>query len=1206
MVNPDLLKRIDDACIDLPGVQSGQCPLCERVGLPILPVRLTVCERTSITSGFTELPADRITEFTDIRLNQAVTDQGTSPRTLGEPVRSYLGDTTDSQVSKYILRQLRPGYFYVLDDENTRNTSDGETTGDRVNHNWYAYVVTTDGMFYQFSVSEAPPSPEQPEFACGLNDEERRFKTVSASTIALDSVDTANNIYYLYSEHALPITFLNHLRTATHSDGRRMRDVAMQRFDVAAWRDNKTQQPFAFSAEDLSLVAEYSDNAAGMEAFFWPDQSNRQLFTREELRQAMGQRLRAASQQLKDKSLVLAVHDEVGLINELNKYRQRPLELLEEFLQQYDPQGYLNRRNLLCYKAIEIFEENYRIQRQIAQAPMNQRIEEASQTTIDSKQQRIDQIDRQIEAIRSDGDPNWLDRQRIETLRIERRDLQRQIDAERRSIELLTQEPEQLISAYNKELADYYTLPDAPVDPDTGKPTNPELEDFKAKYKALVERINQLVRAFDEDYSLWVEAHLDRVTVRYSDDIYAPGLGLSGVLSNALLGGILSDASKWLWDGLASAIDSADSLLMKAMFSNQRRLIDDALTVRKALPAKAYVPPRVLLRWREQYREQLKDEREFRYDTIMAAVTTTLGDSLYGLAMQEASRAITTQASDSNSNADTHASDSEGPTDGNNDDNTIELADLPSGDALESFNRYQQLIITGSYDVQQIQASQDPNDTTQYSHLPVLASVTVGRKDFHDWLDTLTRQLYPRANTNSPSPDAMQFHEDNGVGGNFSVTHIENNHQIIVVIPIDTTAPDFLERYNATTDDFDEGDAEKSNWGDRQNARSIAASISDGIRLSNHPSVSGLRNKSFALSKGLVAYNNASVLVREATSDDPDAIQVATALGKLSLVAIDSLDFASTFMASNNAALSSLNRFLQVTKGPIDAALAILSIADGINKQSSAKRAAKLGLPESVQDKYRHSGSIDIADGVVSLVLVGAALVFTGGTAAFVIGAGAIASGVSFSIFKIIMSSSLTVFVARAVAIWVTRCRYGVRDEQGQVLPYDSMEEEQNGLELVFKGVTVEMLIRNPAKDLVEQYGGGIPNERMWEIVSESVRRGTFREVSILVKVPDLDSMEVGLRLELGEGDKKNTILKKNFIKQMDTGMFIERKIGPESGITTEDRNTEISKSGNIYSISSKQEIDARRPGELISLIVSFLDTTKNSGPKTDIFKVRA
>ncbi|WP_286985160.1 hypothetical protein, partial [Halomonas sp.] len=45
------------------------------------------------------------------------------------------------------------------------------------------------------------------------------------------------------------------------------------------------------------------------------------------------------------------------------------------------------------------------------------------------------------------------------------------------------------------------------------------------------------------------------------------------------------------------------------------------------------------------------------------------------------------------------------------------------------------------------------------------------------------------------------------------------------------------------------------------------------------------------------------------------------------------------------------------------------------------------------------------------------------------------------------LPSTLTVYAARAVSCWVTRCRYGVRDEQGQVLPYDSIEEEQSGLE---------------------------------------------------------------------------------------------------------------------------------------------------------------
>ncbi len=69
------------------------------------------------------------------------------------------------------------------------------------------------------------------------------------------------------------------------------------------------------------------------------------------------------------------------------------------------------------------------------------------------------------------------------------------------------------------------------------------------------------------------------------------------------------------------------------------------------------------------------------------------------------------------------------------------------------------------------------------------------------------------------------------------------------------------------------------------------------------------------------------------------------------------------------------------------------------------------------------------------------------------------------------MPSTLTVYAARAVSCWVTRYRYGVRDEQGQVPPYDSMEEEQNGLELVFKGVRVKRVVQPPHLNLDSPVG---------------------------------------------------------------------------------------------------------------------------------------
>ncbi|MEQ5856473.1 hypothetical protein NFI08_12345 [Halomonas sp. EF61] len=106
------------------------------------------------------------------------------------------------------------------------------------------------------------------------------------------------------------------------------------------------------------------------------------------------------------------------------------------------------------------------------------------------------------------------------------------------------------------------------------------------------------------------------------------------------------------------------------------------------------------------------------------------------------------------------------------------------------------------------------------------------------------------------------------------------------------------------------------------------------------------------------------------------------------------------------------------------------------------------------------------------------------------------------------------------------------------------MEEEQNGLELVFKGVTVEMLLQEP--DDYESYGV-VPTQGQWDIVRERSRQ-LPRTLSILVTVPDLDEMEIGITLEHGEGINKDNILKKHYIKSVDYDTLIDRKTGRESG----------------------------------------------------------
>ena len=197
------------------------------------------------------------------------------------------------------------------------------------------------------------------------------------------------------------------------------------------------------------------------------------------------------------------------------------------------------------------------------------------------------------------------------------------------------------------------------------------------------------------------------------------------------------------------------------------------------------------------------------------------------------------------------------------------------------------------------------------------------------------------------------------------------------------------------------------------------------------------------------------------------------------------------------------------------------------------------------------------------------------------------------------LPSTLTVYAARTVSCWVTRCRCGVRDEQGQVLPYESMEEEQNGLELVFKGVTVEMLLQEP--DDYESYGV-VPTQGQWDIVRERSRQ-LPRTLSILVTVPDLDEMEIGLKLELGEGLDREPIFQDSYIKTENQGILSNR-IYESNNDPRISKTVDIKKIKNSYLLSYEQHIQSNQPPRLLSLFVSFTDSKTPTEENNGTFKI--
>ncbi|MBS8268240.1 hypothetical protein DYI26_05765 [Halomonas litopenaei] len=251
-------------------------------------------------------------------------------------------------MSKYILRQLRPGYFYVFDQQNHP-------------YYWYAYVVSEEGMFHQYSVRDTPPTTQNASFSC-LNapEDERRRKALSASIVTLPRVEKGDVFYYAYTEHPWSRDHLSMIEGDSQ-----WREDHMQKFTITGKSSEKKEEDVntelvngetknTFSIDELEMVAEFCDSAPDRRDFFWPPGSERQLFSREEMKENMRDRLSEYASWLQGQELIIAVNDEVGIIDELNSYRLEPLAELKEFVDVGD-----NKRMLGIMQALDAFRENF-------------------------------------------------------------------------------------------------------------------------------------------------------------------------------------------------------------------------------------------------------------------------------------------------------------------------------------------------------------------------------------------------------------------------------------------------------------------------------------------------------------------------------------------------------------------------------------------------------------------------------------------------------------------------------------------------------------------------------------------------------------------------------------------------------------------------------------------------------------------------------
>ena len=246
--------------------EPGNCNMCKKKGLPILPVRYSAFANTKAHSaaGAMRLMGGRFGDgVTNIALKKA----------------------------KYALRTLRYGYVYVFYPKTGR---------------WQAYAVTVEGNLYEYPLDmNIDRSLEQP-FNC-----HQAGHAQLAQCITIEDAEKAGVVYIAFSDER----WTKKVRDAYASNFMGCRDKRMQKFDAAGWFNGSTQQHHAESVTHVAdLLSEYKANPSeALTTALFPYHN----------RAGQGSALKKAMDSITpDKGLVFALRDPVGITQELN-FEQR-------------------------------------------------------------------------------------------------------------------------------------------------------------------------------------------------------------------------------------------------------------------------------------------------------------------------------------------------------------------------------------------------------------------------------------------------------------------------------------------------------------------------------------------------------------------------------------------------------------------------------------------------------------------------------------------------------------------------------------------------------------------------------------------------------------------------------------------------------------------------------------------------------------------
>ena len=303
-------------------INKEDCKFCNKKGLLWLPLRYSavVADKRGDLDSLPDLGGTLGKGVTDLALTHA----------------------------RYGVRLLRPGYLYVLI----------ERKGIKY---WTAYKVIEDAFLYQFE-PEQPPQVT-PEFSC-----KRTVCGADASMVGIPNAREVKKIWSLFTPSVMTKAKLAEYKKNADAYAAHGK---MQTFSPAAWLDGSTDQPHSLQAPELpEKVVEYilyrktehvrqHPLGVAMQTQLFPAISAAYVGGLAPNAKGVDKsdhdgRLSALFNSIKKSGYAaLALWDHIGVAQELNDFRNAPLEGLESYLMATDEYGASNQQRLQVYEAIQ-------------------------------------------------------------------------------------------------------------------------------------------------------------------------------------------------------------------------------------------------------------------------------------------------------------------------------------------------------------------------------------------------------------------------------------------------------------------------------------------------------------------------------------------------------------------------------------------------------------------------------------------------------------------------------------------------------------------------------------------------------------------------------------------------------------------------------------------------------------------------------------